>query len=167
MKAETKKKLEELAKFIETIPDKQFNMSEWLGVDNHTKYKKNAINSEYVGKSLVGKCGTTCCIAGWEVVRNGFLLNQNGYVAVEVTVPGVKKPQVATLNDYNYNYAPDFATKSLGLTEKEEKLLFYPEGWPGYDEGSKENYWTETNTQFPNTPKGAAARIRHLIKTGK
>jgi hypothetical protein len=162
MKAATKQKLEEFAQFIETINPNKFNMSAWLNIkDNYKFFQTKEVDERdgFVGKDFIGKCGTACCLAGWEVARQGFLLNEDGTVATEVKIPGIKKPVVIELkvDDANVD-APAFAKTSLGLTEQEEELLFYPSQWP-VDEN--------TNSLFENTPKGAAARIRYLIKTGK
>jgi hypothetical protein len=162
MKAATKQKLEELAQFIETVDPKKFDMGDWLSVQDDYKFygtKEVTERDGFVGKNFIGKCGTACCLAGWEVARQGFLLNEDGTVATEVKVPGVKKPVVIKLKVDNANVdAPEFAKVSLGLTEQEEDLLFYPDRWPVNESGDRE---------FDDTPKGAAARIRYLIKTGK
>lgn len=66
--------------------------------------------------------------------------------------------------------AREFAARDLGLDWEESARLFYPIQWPN-KEGStyratvaedRENF-----TKFPNTPKGAAKRIRYFIKEGK
>lgn len=86
-------------------------------------------------------------------MRRGFYLNPDEYtddVFIGVTVPILGKKSMVFAD--TYVDAITFATKTLGLTNRQADKLFFSSDWP---EG------------FDNTPKGAANRIRHFIKTGK
>jgi hypothetical protein len=132
-------KLERFAQFIEKLPRKAFNMSDWVIPG------KKFDASEGVNKNNIHSCGTQCCLAGWRAVQKGRTLDANGMVRVKGS----------SLQDV---YAPKFAREDLGLTMAEDEKLFYPNGWPLKEDGTK---------MFKPTPKGAAARIRRLIATGE
>jgi hypothetical protein len=146
MNKNTKRKLENLAAFIEKLPRKAFNINIWA------KNNKRHFDSDgkIVPRNIVSKkdlnnleeCGTTCCIAGWQVVRKGFSVTNLGTVS-----KGGKF----------INSAPILAAEQLGLNLDESSALFYPR---------ESKLRVLTGKTFTNTPKGAAKRIRYFIKNG-
>jgi hypothetical protein len=88
-------------------------------------------------------CGTTCCIAGWQQVFRGRTV-----IGEDTFEKGYFKGRTSRL-----------AADDLELTEGEKELLFFRgEGWPRNENGG---------IIFPNTPKGAADRIRCMVETGR
>lgn len=136
---ESKQKLLCLADWIEKkVPVHQFNMRHWS-----QSQTDQPIEAKVDGEGQVeATCGTTCCIAGWAVLGAGHTMIGDG-----------------TTYDENKKYlgeARDVAERLLGLSREESNRLFLPTEWPG---GYQFNV-------FPNTPKGAADRIRHFVRTG-
>jgi len=158
MEKSTARKLEAFAKFIEKLPRKVINMESWANI----KIKNRTDLDPVVCKADVlepkgNACGTACCLAGWEVLRRGYCLDDSGNV--------YKK------NRSIRSSAANFARESLGLSSGEASKLFFRDRWPGYSRGYYDfetGRWEHSSpSKFKGTPKGAAARIRHLIKTGE
>lgn len=101
-------------------------------------------DSKYLVEGQEPSCGTQCCIAGWAVLGAGHRMREDG----------------STYDKANnfLGAAKHVAADLLGLDAMEETRLFMPSQWPGADRGAF--------TVFPNTPKGAADRIRYFVKTG-
>lgn len=133
MKNSAKRKLKNLAKFIASVPKKHFDMYVWA----HSK-KMDKKGEDIVCEENANLCGTACCLAGWQVIRKGYCINEDAIVK--------------TKKGKEVGYTPDVARKQLGLSESEASKLFEPIQWPG---------------DFPRTPKGAAKRIRHFVETGE
>src|SRR5215831_13943407 len=141
-----KRKLENLAKFIEKLPRRSFDISTWVNIPqkmlNKNPYQR-------ICKSIVKHpCGTTCCIAGWEVIRNGYCMNDFGEVYKD------KKPESEFVCD-----ALEFAKNSLDLTEEQAGELFTPRM-----SCNNRCIILLGDKKFRNTPKGAAKMIRQFIK---
>jgi hypothetical protein len=127
------RKMESLAKFIEKLPKKAFDMSNWV-----VGYPVGGT----VSKSTMHTCGTACCIGGWQAVKSGYSLDKVG---------------TAYKGNNAFGHSSELAANQLGLTYEEENKLFYSQSWPRTKTGK---------AKFSNTPKGAAARIRYMIKEG-
>jgi hypothetical protein len=92
---------------------------------------------------VADECGTHHCIGGWALARKGYTVSR--WTATDASGKGVDPREKAQ--------------EILGLSNGEADLLFFAENWP---------YKPNTSTKmFLDTPKGAAARIRYLIKEGK
>lgn len=135
-----KKKLESLAKKIEKLPRKSFNMALWAAkMDDKGDV---LVASTLSSKEIKHPCGTACCIAGYQVLRT----------------PG----RVVDCSRVLYNGRPvgfvdSLAQDELDLANYEARSLFFSSNWPVTKSGKQ---------RFRETPKGAAARIRYMIKTG-
>lgn len=134
------KELEKLATRIEQLPRAQFDMDEW-GTSN-----KWHVNEKIAADEA---CHTTCCIAGWHQVFKGRTI-AGGYV--------YKNIKSFLDKEQSIGYTPDVAAEELDLNDEEQAKLFYDFFWPKKPNGKP---------MFALTPKGAAARIRYLIKTGE
>lgn len=172
MKAAVKKEINALKKFVLQQKPSTFDMGDWAGETEYDGISENGVNcvltendgTKVVTLKTVGKCNTTHCLAGWEVLRRGYALNDRGEVFAPITLFGK-----LTYTPTGYE-APEFAKKTLGLTEKQAAKLFYPESWP--TEGNQDEPYNWYNhdsyfNKFPNTPQGAADRLDHFVKTGK
>jgi hypothetical protein len=158
----TKKKLNELASFLEeNILEKEFDMDDFVSVINRGKFSKEEFA---VSPENAHTCGTACCIAGWQIIKDGFCLGESGEVKTRIQLPFQKKLEYLDTGFVAF----DFARRSLGLNDEQACSLFYPDRWPGYSYGGGDpDKKTKKIGLFDNTPKGAAERIRHFIKTGK
>lgn len=87
-------------------------------------------------------CETTCCIAGWQQVLQGRYLG------------GSRVYSGFTEEAKFLGYAEDLAREDLGLNGEEVNRLFYTSGWPHDEAGFR---------RYPNTPAGAAKRIRDFV----
>jgi hypothetical protein len=136
------RKLKNFAKFISSIPKSKFKMNTF---SEHPKAYEDVPDIEKVvnKNSIEHTCKTSCCLAGWAVVRSGYGLVDDDDV-VKVSRGKVDHLRVS---------AEQFATDTFELTEEEASKLFYP--------------YSETWGKFALTPKGAAKRILHLIETGE
>lgn len=144
MNAEVKKKLLCLADWIETLPEQKFDMGQWSSSVGEVHLDPE--DSTKTLNQYGSECATACCIAGWVVLAKGH------------TVKGVS---VLTESYFSTDLVPLKAREILGLTPEETEALFYPGNWPGCAETN------DPYTKFPNTPKGAADRIRHFVQTGE
>ncbi len=134
------RKLKNFAKFGASIPRKNFNMDLYCSAADVTDEKS------------VHTCDTQACLAGWEVLRQGYALKHGGLQVVKISGKG-KNKKIKSLR----TSAQNFAAKSLGLTYEEAQRLFIP--WS-----------TQAGTswdKFRLTPKGAAKRILHMAETGE
>ena len=68
-----------LANFLESLPRQRFYMGQWIAGNGKDglKFFKVATKPK---KTKDPDCGTTCCIAGWQVSLMGLYLNSNGEV---------------------------------------------------------------------------------------
>lgn len=86
---------------------------------------------------LLGKCGTTACIAGWAIHLSG-----------------------CPITDLDFEH--DLGKDLLGLTEDQAQSLFYEDGWPGaiYNE----YYEALEEEDHLGMAKAAAKMIDRLIE---
>lgn len=146
-------RMENLAKFIETLPETRFDMSEWA----KTPY------SSVVCPTNMNACGTACCIAGWVVVLNDLCLMANGRVLVpDPEAPeGIWSPKgfrpydSPEISGLGRIQAADYARLYLDLSIREAETLFYPWNWPG------------AFGEVRKTPQLAAGMIRWMIQRNK
>ena len=134
--------MNKLADFIEKLPEENFDMTIW-GMKFVGGERKGNLTEDYpVCHDDLQECKTCCCIAGYQILQNPELCLVKGMVYSLEDMSSV-------LGD-----APDVAQHQLGLDEYQATSLFWSSGW------------SRTGIPFPRTPKGAAARIRHMIQTG-
>lgn len=137
-------RMEKLAAYIETRPPENFNMSSWIAV-----YKDGAILPTPDDVCTVGEvksqCGTACCIAGWQVIKNRLCLSNQGGVYRKKGKKG--KVYIGNAENYVRDY--------LGLSYCLAYDLFRKTNWPSQFRYS------------PDTPQNAAARIRFMIEEGR
>lgn len=92
-------------------------------------------------------CGTTGCIAGWTCL---------------IAECGKNEPNVEMFKHVDVDTAFSEAGEILDLSPQEKKSLFYATSWPSMFQKD----WHDATTKKCRA-KCAAARIRHLIKTGE
>jgi hypothetical protein len=141
-----KEKMLTLAKHLESLPKANFNMAKW------------AISEDFSPICLTNlhTCGTTCCIAGYQV-----LLNPDHCILCERVVSN-------TDVSVGFGGVERVAADELGLSEEEKDKLFYMSHWP--KKMGKSHFFENTHylvPMFPETPKGAAKRIRYMVRTGE
>jgi hypothetical protein len=162
---ESARRLEELAAYMETVKPSTFDMDmfSFAGDGLLRRFAKaheideSALDNfdfPVCADTLKEPCGTTCCIAGHQVIRKGFCL-------VDTSVFRSVKFDKKTNEFKGSGLKGDVeqvASQQLGITLGQARLLFYDDVWPTNEAG---------RPLFPSTPKGAAKRIRHLIITGQ
>lgn len=131
------KKMLELADAMEKLNPTKFNMS-YFGKFNMSYFgNKPSQDHTVVCKEDLNVCGTTCCIAGYLLIDQGFCVACGGSVYSDTT-------RANYLGD-----AAGMAQEELELSNDQRSKLFYPWNWPyGY------------NTQ---DPKDAARLIRDMV----
>jgi hypothetical protein len=101
-------KVLELADFLDTVAPENFDLDNWSKGDEPLVCLENAQS-----------CGTTLCVAGWAVVREGFTVHADKEVVL-----GTKK----TWKPWELQTIAEKAAKILELSTYEKESLFYPRG---------------------------------------
>ena len=125
-------RMEKLAKYIETRPTENFDMNNWIGCWC-LGGKEAACEAD-----ILNSCGTTCCIAGWAPVMEGFCLDSTGGVYDGGAYIG---------------HARSWTEEFLDLSPYQGSSLFYDQRWE--------------DEFLPATPQTAAAKIRQMIQTSE
>lgn len=139
-------RIKALADFIESVPEENFDMDFYANdEDSPSRF--------IVCKDNATACGTSCCIAGWQVVLAGFCIRyaagernpmQIGKMSGEEFVPTLESASV-------YDSPFEFSMEYLDLSEYQASLLFLPWKWPA---------------KLEQNNKNAAARLREMAENG-
>ncbi len=98
-------RMEALAALIETVPEKKFDMRNWITYINHNE-AENEDDGAMPALTLLGECGTAACVAGWTIIQ---------------AYPD-KKQRLAALGDIRD--IESMASRYLGLTHRQADWLF-------------------------------------------
>lgn len=141
-------KLLDLADFMEAVPSKQFYMGSWFRdrTAGHSDFNFDPVRLEHFA---LGECGSSCCLAGWEVVRCGMTIapakNQD-FLCDSYAEP--------TVPEFGYDTVCHAASRLLGLADGEAAHLFCASEWISNDSGGR----------FHETPSGVASMLRRYAR---
>ena len=131
--------MKKLAKLLYNLPKDEFNMSIWANWTTGYYFSRPVCSED------LHTCGTTCCIGGYQVLQTpGRCITDLRVYPIDSAVA--------------MGRVQDVAAEELGLSHQQSEVLFFSPDWP---------FNPKTGKIFPETPRGAAARLRYMIETGK